>query len=203
MVFLTGHGSTATQALNGQINKICTAIANRDIIVAAVDGGGTATFGNDTAIARISDAVTWMRGLGVVGKILASGYSMGGSDAMNWGARNLNDYAGFLGFSPAVDLDYGFANNFTAELNAAYGGNFAANHAGHDPLDDLVEELSTEPWHAYYATDDTVLPPASTEAIATAVGGTLIGLTGGHVNFFLGVNPEECADRAARILDRS
>jgi pimeloyl-ACP methyl ester carboxylesterase len=202
MVFLTGSGSAADQSYWTTWLDIWAAICAKGITVYAIDGGGSATWGNATAVTRIGQAVAYMKAnFGVTGDVLAAGYSMGGIDAQNWAARNLADCAGFLGFAPVTDLDWAQSQaGMAAAINTAYGGNYAANSAGYDPIDDLVDELSTIPWHAFIATDDTNLRPSDMTAMAAAVDGTWTGATGGHVGFIGALNQYQVADVAANML---
>lgn len=197
VVVLTGHTGDSTQAmLFPGLRRLCKRVAAAGVDVFAIDGGGPATWGNDTAIAAIDQAVAYMRGtLGVYGAVVAVGYSMGGADAMNWTARRPADAAGFLGIAPISDLDAAHAGQFAAVIDAAYPGGYPV---GHDPTSDLAGQLAARPWRAYYATDDATIPRATVETLAGLVGGTLVPLVGGHVGLMDDAFPAAAA--AAWVL---
>lgn len=201
VIFLTGSTSDATQSfIFAPMRDAWKAVTDLGIDVLVIDGGGQTTWGNDTAINAITAAVAYARTKGISGPLVVGGYSMGGMDSMNWISRNLSEVKGFMGFAPASDLTYHEANTHKTAIDAAYGGNYAVNGAGHDPIRDLTGALSTKPWKAWYATDDTVVPRSTVEALASAVGGSLVPLTGDHVNFWNNVVPADVANYVGGLL---
>jgi dienelactone hydrolase len=104
----------------------------------SIESGGTATFGNDTAIQAIEQAVAWSEAQGRTGPFLFAGTSMGAMDMLNYIRTHQDKVAAFVGFTPGVNLSGAVAENrqgLAAAANAAYGGAYSAAVHGptHDP----------------------------------------------------------------------
>lgn len=154
---MPGHGGTAVSALPGvvSINKYLRSLPQAGYAVLAIDAGGPATFGNDTEVNAVLDAINWAINVygckgGKVGFLC---WSMGGLSAFEIMKRHPELVTGAYLFAPATDVKYlhdasysapysipagAQSGNYTAEIDTAYGGNFAANVVGHDPMVDAA-----------------------------------------------------------------
>lgn len=135
----------------------------------AIDAGGLSTWGNDTAIAAIDDAVTWFEAeKGVEGPYILVATSMGFLDLMAWARQNLSNVlcavagqgAPNLGIAVTNPIDMGDGTTSATRVNAAYGGTYSAVTHGptHDPM--LYGDELTFPILYFSASDDTFVPPS-------------------------------------------
>lgn len=155
--------------------------------VLSIDSGGTATFGNDTAIAAIDAAIAWSEAQGRTGPFLLAGTSMGCMDLLAWARTHQNKVKGFLGFCPGINLTWGWQNNVVntkSAVDAAYGGLYvpATHGPTHDPTM-YAAELDF-PMLLLAASDDTTTLISHEQAFAAAVGPNCqlvdLGASGGH-----------------------
>ena len=139
--------------------------------VLSCDFGGSHTWGNDTAMSRITDAVTWAGTLGYrTDKVGLWGYSMGHLNLYNWAHRNATKVACLIGYIPASDGQDAYDNAGVAvEMDAAYAGGGAANASARDPKQ-ITNVVSGLPWRAYYSSDDTTVPAATVTGLASSLG---------------------------------
>lgn len=160
------------------------AIAERYAILGCTFGGDA--WGNDTAIARVSDAKTYLQGtLGAAsGSVIVMGSSMGGATAMAWARANPSLVACLVLFVPVSDLNDIVSNNrggLAGSVNTAYGG--AYNNGTHGPTHNpavFAASLAGIPTQIWYATDDAVCVSATVSAVGSAIGAEMHTLTGGH-----------------------
>jgi len=167
-------------------------LAKHGITSMAADMGGGDTFGNATADAAVSDAMTYIRANGAnsnpVGLV---GGSMGGCVSLNWARTHLADVACIALIIPAVNLEDIRANNrggYATTIEAAHGGAAAWQTARptRNPLE-YASQLAGIPIAIWYSTDDPICVPAQMNAFAAAHGNTVLNSMGavGHTGFVL------------------
>lgn len=178
IIAIHGHGGDATQfdMLTAYQGRHTEALADAGYVVLSIDAGGPTTFGNDAAMAAITAAYNWLTGAGKArpGKIGVVGWSMGGCNALNWVKRNPAKVAAVQCWTPLTDLDFfhgtaGYTpayspgsvapGGYAAEIDAAYGGNYAVNAAGHKIRDEYASWRGLGiPIKVFTAVDDAVIP---------------------------------------------
>lgn len=161
LLYCHGGGATALEATaysSPGIAAIVRALASRYIVL-STDLGGTRTYGNDTVIARVGTARTYLQStLGAkAGPVHMIGASMGAQSAFVYARANPSHVASIVGLVPLIDLTDIHANNrlnTTADINTAYGGSYseATYGATHNPAT-FASQLSM-PIHLWYANDD-------------------------------------------------
>lgn len=144
--------------------------------VFAGDFGGNA-WGNPAAVAKVETARGFLQGtLGAkAGKVAFIAQSMGHLTAMNWVAQNRALTSCVFGSMGVCDLNDIAANaSYTASINAAYGG--AYSNTTHGPTSNPTVNAATKysglRWLYSVGTSDTTCPPATSAAMATAIGST-------------------------------
>ena len=202
-----GHGASAavfTPEATGNTFAIGThaaALAEAGYIVASIDAGGGVAWGNSAAMTAVTNAYDWLTSTvgAATGKVGLLGWSMGGLTALNWAKSNKPKVATCYLFAPATDLDYFHDNaTYTAEIDAAYGGNYAINSVGYNPIDDASTFTNAGiPMRLLHGTADAMVPPAQTTTYVAAVNDSEVTekvLTGaGHTGQFGYISVDETA----------
>lgn len=140
--------------------------------VLSVDAGGPTAFGNDTAIARVDDAVTYLQGTrgAKSGTVLLVGASMGGFTVLNYTRAHPSKVGAVVAVNPGIDLNDIVVNNragLASAVDAAYGTYVEATQgATHNPA--TYAATMTVPTRIFYASDDTVVIPSTVTAYAAA-----------------------------------
>lgn len=184
-----------THAGSGQAFSVTEAempLALAGYPLVSVDYGGPALFGNDTQMARTTEALTWAgTEFGVAtDKALLYGASQGGCHAMVYAAENPTKVAAMATIWPAINVDDIHDNDrlgIASDIEAAYGGLAGWNAA--EPTKNpynLFDELDAAniPTHVFYTTGDTVCLPTFVtqyEAAVSSVTTEVIG-TGDHAS---------------------
>lgn len=157
--------------------------------VLAIDAGGQETWGNDTSLTAVAAAITYARGAWAnpTAKVGLLAYSMGGAVALNYANNHPSDIAGVVAFAPVTNLDTQYAESqFTADIDAAYGGSYATNGTGHNPQG--FAATMTTPMRLHSAVDDTTVPNSEVHAFYDALTVTNKSITdlpgGGHLTFW-------------------
>jgi pimeloyl-ACP methyl ester carboxylesterase len=173
IIFAPSHGNTAIQALTPTyVDTILNALAEAGYAVLAVDAGGVAAWGNATAVARVTDAKTYLQGtLGAKsGKVGLFAFSMGSLDLLNWARTNMASVAAMAFVAPAVDLaDLHDNRGFATEINTAYGG--VPSYATNSPVQYAAS--LTVPCKVWNASDDATVIPSTVAAFTAAYGGPI------------------------------
>lgn len=143
-------------------------------------GGQAQHWGNDTAQARLSDAISYAQAqVGAkVDRVVLCAVSMGGTLALNWARANPSKVAGLALMYPAVSLQgvhdgTGGAASAAASVEAAYGGSLASYQAAlptHDPAENESAYASIGPAKMWYSTADATVGTANQTGFAAAVG---------------------------------
>lgn len=204
IVFLHGRGGNAAGHFP-YANKLAVGywfdlLAREGFRCMAIDQMGGTSWGNQASTDRVNEAITYLqdpaKGGAKAGKVGIFGYSMGGIAALNWLDQNVAKHACSWLFAPATDLEWVHAQTgWTAEVDAAYGGNYAANKAGQDPTQSPANYRGLGPIHCAHSVDDATIPVQKTRDFVAAVADPQVTLTeyaqGGHNAVFTNVSDAE------------
>lgn len=141
------------------------------------DAGGSATWLNDTAMTAITAAYNYLIAQGIKGtKVGIFAHSMGGGNALQWTKSNTTKVVGIRAHAPVTNLDYfqGLGGSFTTQVNAAYGGNYAANSVGHKIFDEYATWRGVCPISIVHGSADVIVPPAQSVAFIAGVADTRV-----------------------------
>jgi hypothetical protein len=170
------HDATSTQLLFYETLK---ALLDDGWLVLTSDGGAlTNHWGNDDSWVATQAAISWVKSLATISKIVCLGQSMGGLPAL----RATAQYPGitrFYGIYPVTNLGYMHSSSsFTAEINTAFGGNFAGNSPGCDPMLFTLSQYAGKSFKMTASASDTVVSKTNnSDAFATLVTGTAADVT--------------------------
>lgn len=187
VVFCHGAGGLSGNAVHltgvPSQSRLLRRIAAAGHVILSADLGGMFTWGNDTSITRLGQAITYLRSLDGVADIppVVLGVSMGGLIALNHAKANPSAVAGVIGLIPVIDPEYVRANDVVGSasiIDSAYGGSYddSTQRADHNPsywgplLSDFVP---TRLWHA---SDDIYCPLATYEAFDVTPDTTLFNV---------------------------
>lgn len=188
VLFVHGAGSTATYCIDpyGRQSSLTGAIAQAGYVGMSGDHGGVNTWGNSTAMVRLSAAYAFLQGQpGVTpGKVFLISGSMGGLTSLNWAAANPDKVAGIVSVIPVISPGDIVANHRTLAgtdyapmVNAAYTGGWsdAAYGATSSPriMAATTAKLRGIPMQLWYGLTDPLCIPAETEAFAASPGMTV------------------------------
>lgn len=195
VIVLHGHNGNAFQntvAPSG-FGAHVQALADAGCLVLAVDAGGGVSFGNAATMTAITSAYTWLTsptgGGAKTGKVGLFGWSMGGGAALNWLKRNPTLVAGTWLWAPNTDLDFFHATGgytpsyatggislgaYTAEIDTAFGGSYAANAVGYKIRDEYTTWTGKGPIRIAHANNDSTIPIAASTAFVTGAADALV-----------------------------
>lgn len=149
-------------------------LAHAGYHVLTPDLGGPYTWGNDTAVDRITSARQILINNGCSDRIVLIGGSMGNTNVLRYMADFPSRVACGIGLIPAIDIDQIRANNWNglkANIESAWGiGSSDPIPARGIPLN-RTAEMSPVPWAGWYGSADTVVDGADCIALANALGG--------------------------------
>ena len=193
VMFVHGAGSNSAYCLDatGRQGELTRKIALSGRHGFSHQNGGPATWGNDTALARMDAGYAWMHANLPIksGKIALVSASMGGLNSLAWAARNPDKVACIASVIPVIDVTdiHGvprLGGAYTYDINIAYGGwTEAAYGATHNPLTlAKAGKYAGIPILFYYGLTDALCVPAKTEEFAAVVGSNveLVSLPSGH-----------------------
>lgn len=178
---LYAHGSEGGDGGGTQWMGIATrwpvmqAVGESCLMVCA-DLGGNQTWGNDTAISRMTSARAYLRGIPGVkqGRINILAQSMGATTALAWAAANPTLVGRIVLMIPVINLADIRANSslYRPYIDAAYGGayNEATHGATHNPLTMAqLGKLAGVPIQMWYGIGDTLCKPEYAAQFANAI----------------------------------
>lgn len=170
IVVLHGHGGGGVQFVPGTfVGDHAQVLADVGYWVFSIDAGGGATWNNDAAMTAITAAYNWLVAQGMSSaKIGLLAWSMGGGNALQWIKSNAALVAGAFLFAPASNLGY-FYGGGNAEIDTAYGGNYAVNSVGHKISDELATWQNKCPIKLVHGTSDVTVPLAQSQAFIAGV----------------------------------
>lgn len=163
IVFCHGSGENATTTMsNPYSNHMMNVLARRNKVVAGDFGGQT--WGNDTAISRIDEAVSY-----VGGSAILIGASMGACSALNYTRAHPTKVLAVAGIIPLLDLSTLISLGYTAQINAAYPPAYDDEVHGptHSPVQyaqTLPEDLPIALWTS--SNDPLALPSTADEFVS-------------------------------------
>lgn len=171
-----GHLAFLVTPING--SQITPVLADAGYPMISADLGGGSDWGNDEAQTRIGQAWTQVKAelSTATDKMLLVGVSQGATAALNYAKNNPTNVAAVACLVPAVDIQDIYDNDragAAAGIAAAYGGSRPPDT--HNPADNTAA-LSGIPIKLWYATDDTIIFPATVTDFAAAVGATAVSL---------------------------
>jgi S-formylglutathione hydrolase FrmB len=162
-------------------------LAGAGYTMVSADMGGVATWGNATAIARISSARTYIQTLAGVsaGKVVLVGQSMGALNALNWARANPTLVHCVIALIPVINLtDVRDNHGLSASIDSAYAGGYsqATYGAAHNPATFAAAGgLAGIPIQCWYGTTDTLCLPAFATAFGAAANACVLKpVAGGH-----------------------
>lgn len=172
VIALHGSGNDATFA---DAYPPAIEMAARGYLVLGVDAGGTTTWGNDTSIAAVTDARTWLLANGAAaGQVVLMGGSMGSVVGLNWLRANPTLVACAQFALPVPDVEAVRAGNRgggQAAIEAAYVNNAGWQTARptHNPVEYQGSLVGGAPIRLDYSTDDSIGLASEATAMASAV----------------------------------
>ncbi len=193
----SGGGGSGAFGWQNQLNraKLVNFLADAGHFVLSADLGGNGTWGNNTVIARIGAAVTYLLSLGVLSSqvaILCS--SMGTIGSLAYFAANNTKATCLVGLLPCLDLTDIHTNNrggYTAAINTAYSTYSEATYgATHNPQTMAAAgAFAALPIQLWYGSTDSIALPATATAFASTVGANCIAnqVTGAHAESTYGL----------------
>lgn len=206
VVAIHGHGADSLTWIDSESTlapgRFCRYLAEEGYRVIAIDDGGGTTWGDQASVDRIADAVAWMqaaRGAGMAsylssggaksGKVGLMGWSMGAMAVLNYLKRNKPKVGAAWLWAPVTDLDWARAQAaWTAEVDAAFGGNYALNAPGYKVADEPATFRGVAPIKLAHAADDATVPQSKSTSFVAAVNDPLVTMrnvaTGGHSGAF-------------------
>lgn len=184
VIFCHGAGGSALNALHltgiPRQAEIVRTVADEGYTVLAGDFGGAQTWGNDTSLTRVGQAVTHLTALSGVntGKVHLIGISMGGLVALNYAKANPTLVSSVTALIPTIDLKHVYdedVQSSAALIDTAYGGTYVDDDqkADHNPHHWGPLEASFVPTRIWHASDDEWCPLASYTDFAATPNTTL------------------------------
>lgn len=162
-------------------------VACQSRVMLSSDLGGSATWGNDTVISRISSAKNYLQSIPgtSIGRVKIVAQSMGATGALAWAASNRELVSCIVLVIPVINLQDVYANSsYASAIAAAYGGSYneATMGATHNPLTIAKSgRLNGIPMYLMYGTSDTLCKPEYAEEFGENCNMCqLVPLDGGH-----------------------
>lgn len=177
------HGNNGSTLADYTTYSASLRLLAQHYTVIVADLGGN-TFGNDTGIARVGQALTYLASFSATGPAMLVGVSMGAAVALNYAVRNPANVRAVAGVIPAVDLNVPDGHVAAAAIDLAYppGYNPAnPDHAAHSPVEFAADLPESMPIHLWTSSNDTTVLPATADAFVAArpaTGHTNIGAQG-------------------------
>ncbi|NID14410.1 alpha/beta hydrolase [Luteibacter yeojuensis] len=166
--------------------RLINAIADAGYTMVSADLGGVETWGNDTAVGRITEAKTFLQSQPSVlaGPVILVGQSMGAMNSLVWAARFPASVKCIVCAIPVVNLSDLRERLFKASIDGAYGGTYsdAAFGSQHSPY----VMAASNPWSGipiqiWYGDSDMVSPPAFVASLGRQTPSAELRLVrGGH-----------------------
>lgn len=165
-LYLHGSGSNAQEVAQGAYERDLVLSLAADHVVHVGDYGYE-TWGNDTGIARIHTAITYMRAnWGVSGPVTLVCASMGAANAFAYTLAHPENVKAVAAVIPLIDLADLYSRGFTTQLNTAYGGSYndAVDGPNHSPIQ-FADRLPADlPIHLWSVPNDSLTPVETAQA---------------------------------------
>lgn len=170
VICVHGRGASAVQWVPGTfVGDHAQYLADQGFAVLSVDAGGPYTWNNDTAMTAITAAYNWLVAQGTLTKVGLMGWSMGGGNSLQWMKQNPTKVAAAALWAPMSSLPYYYGSG-DAEIEAAYGGNYAVNSVGHRISDEYATWRDKAPIRIWHGTSDASVPLSLSQAFVNGVG---------------------------------
>lgn len=163
------------------------ALSDAGHVIISADLGGVATWGNDTALSRITAATSVLRAQNNVddGPVVLVGQSMGGLNSILWAKSNTDDVLCIVLVIPVINLtDIHDNRGLDTVIDAAYLGGYSEDTYGSSKNPATLAangELNGIEMLLYYGTTDTICVPSESIAFGNSVANAiLVPLSGGH-----------------------
>jgi hypothetical protein len=192
------HGSSQTEedvvpGYWGSQGAVTKALLDAGFMVAASSFGAMTNWGNDNALAALTELYQHLRDRYPIGPIGFWGDSMGNQVALNALARRVIPAVTHYGTRPATNLRHAFDTGYTAPITAAFGiagdgSDYATKTAGHDPMLRKGWEFRGVPMRFLASPSDTSIDKTlNADAFASLVGPyttdvTILPTTGDHTD---------------------
>jgi len=184
----TGGGADYILTATESAQMVSQHVVNAGYTMLSCDLGGTSTWGNATAISRMTDAFNYAQTIPGIktGPVILFVASMGGLSGLGWTATNQEKVRALFGVTPVLDLTDVHSNNrggYTAKINAAHGGAYseATHGATRNPTTlAAAGKYAGIPMLIYYGATDDICVPSRAAAFVAASGATGVEVTGGH-----------------------
>lgn len=200
IIFLHGRSYTAEAPhVIPSLHKLLDFLSDHGYGALSIDAGGQNTWGSNQSgfdsQTALSNAIAWVRGVNgfasAGAKVLLLTHSMGFFVAHKYAIDHPTDVAGIVGGNPGTNLARWHNDAaYTAGIDSAFGGNYAANAVGFDPI--LVASSMTRPVRCYTTLDDDTVPTSEVDAYIAACGASnkesIHLASGGHTQFWDGVD---------------
>jgi pimeloyl-ACP methyl ester carboxylesterase len=124
------------------------------------------SWGNDTAITRVGEAIAYLRsGWSQVGPVALVGLSMGALSALNYTLANPDEVACVALIIPGLDLEDLLLRGVAAGINAAYGGayNDVTDGPTHSPVQFAADLPASLPIRMWTSSNDIFAVPATAD----------------------------------------
>lgn len=204
-----GNGSDETHWISNSNGKAVADafLAAGFVVIAAANTGSVSTWGADAGLDAYTRAYQYARDHYNIGAIVFYANSMGSIESLNVLARDaIPGVSAWIGTVPTYDLAENYANPlFTSTIDAAYGGSYVVNGAGHDPARINPLKFRGIPMWMLIATDDTsVTPSANGQALYLATAQTnertKVEVTGGHSTGQIASQANAMTTWAAKVI---
>lgn len=180
-IFGHSRGGDATQLVSPTSSSYATMRAIAEglgLPIMATDAGGTDNWGNSTAVTRIGQTATFLRGATwgahATDPLILFGQSMGAVTVLNWALGHLSDVACVVLFIPVLNVSDVVTNNrggLAASVNSAYGGAWSeGTHGATSNPVTYAASLAGVPIQIWYANNDTTAIPGAVTAFDGSVG---------------------------------
>jgi pimeloyl-ACP methyl ester carboxylesterase len=192
----SGGGAARAAERGGPEHGLLAALADAGHVVVAPDlGGPSASWGSPAAVEAVAAAAAYVRARGAdPGPVVVVGASMGAVDMHNFARARPGDVAALAGLAPVCDLEALYAlgaDDLTVNIARAWGVEPGVPLPPEANPARAAREIRC-PWLGYFASDDPLVPAASVEAFAGAVGGRAVDLGPvGHDGVFGAVPVDE------------
>jgi pimeloyl-ACP methyl ester carboxylesterase len=178
-------GALTWMTIQGR-SRLINSIADAGYTMLSCDLGGVSTWGNDTAISRITTARNYLLTLQDVaqGPIILVAQSMGGQNSMVWAASNKTMVKGIVLVLPVVNIQDVRDRVYTSSVDSAYSGGYsdATYGTAHSPYiiaaNGGLNGIPIQLW--YGQTDTTCLQQYSIAMESRANKVELHSVIGGH-----------------------
>lgn len=163
-------------------SQVPSVLAESGFPIVSAAFGGANMWGNDTSIARIGSAWTYIKSQlsPSTDKFIGVGVSKGVTALLNYAKANPSNVAAIAGFVPAVDIQDIYTNDragAASSISTAYGG---APPDDHTPAKNAASYTGI-PIKLWYQSDDTTVIPSTVTTFAATAGATTVNTgTGGH-----------------------